>query len=74
MSETDLTPYTKGEIYSKYAFQLHKSNKLKRENESMRQSFNDAINFALDTDEGLEFLRAWREGDTSEWPEFDEVE
>lgn len=33
----------------------------------------DAINFALDTSQGLEcedFLRAWREGDLAEWPDF----
>lgn len=33
----------------------------------------DAINFALDTSQGLEcedFLRAWREGDLEEWPDF----
>ena len=45
--------------------------------ETVRQAFNLAINFALDrdTDEGLEFLRSWREGDwqsiRDEWPEFD---
>lgn len=33
----------------------------------------DAINFALDTSNGLEaddFLRAWREGDLAEYPDF----
>lgn len=42
--------------------------------DSVRDAFNKALDFALDTDcaEPLEFLRAWREGDTSEWPEFQE--
>ncbi|MEQ8511533.1 MAG: hypothetical protein RLN67_13835 [Algiphilus sp.] len=45
--------------------------------ETVREAFNIAINFALDrdTDEGIEFLRSWREGDwqtlRDEWPEFD---
>lgn len=34
----------------------------------------EAINFALDSVDGpwekMEFLRAWREGDLEEWPEF----
>lgn len=32
-----------------------------------------AINYALDVEgsgEAVEFLRAWREGDLEEWPEF----
>jgi hypothetical protein len=33
--------------------------------------FNAAINFAIDqASEAANFLRCWREGDTSEWPEF----
>ncbi|UZZ64553.1 hypothetical protein [Curvibacter phage PCA1] len=36
-----------------------------------RAEFNRAINFAIDQrSSGHDFLRAWREGDTSEWPEF----
>lgn len=40
--------------------------------EAVRHAFNEALDFALDKcpDCQLEFLRAWREGDTSEWPEF----
>jgi hypothetical protein len=39
------------------------------------EDFNKALNFALDyTDEGIEFLRAWREGSWAlldrEWPEW----
>jgi hypothetical protein len=34
--------------------------------------FNAAIDFAIEQrTEAAVFLRAWREGDTSEWPEFD---
>jgi hypothetical protein len=34
--------------------------------------FNAAIDFAINQGtEAGEFLRAWREGDTSEWPEFE---
>lgn len=37
----------------------------------MQAEFNRAINFAIGQGIGAEdFLRAWREGDTSEWPEF----
>lgn len=36
-----------------------------------------AINFALETDDGLEFLRAWREGEFEairrDWPEAPEA-
>ena len=33
--------------------------------------FNAAIDFAIEQGaEGAEFLRCWREGDTSDWPEF----
>lgn len=40
-----------------------------------RAEFNRAINFALDQGSGAyDFLRAWREGDTSEWPEFKAAE
>lgn len=38
---------------------------------AQRRQFNAAIDFAVE--QGIEadsFLRAWREGDTSEWPEF----
>lgn len=44
------------------------------DHQQMRQSFMDAINFSIETDEGLAFLRCWREGDFDaierEWPEF----
>lgn len=29
-----------------------------------------AIEFALEAEEGLEFLRRWMVGDVSEWPEY----
>ncbi len=44
--------------------------------EQMENDFNAAINYALDpsTNEGLLFLRCWREGDWTsieeEWPRF----
>lgn len=42
--------------------------------ELMRREFNDAIDFTLDvaSGEGLEFLRAWREGNVidDDWPEW----
>lgn len=42
--------------------------------ESMRASFNNAIDFALNDPEGLEFLRLWQVGDfeaiAEEWPAF----
>lgn len=39
------------------------------------QRFNAAIDFAINqgTDAGV-FLEDWREGDTSEWPEFVDIE
>ncbi len=46
--------------------------------EHIRRAFNSALDFALDDcepDEGLTFLRLWREGDwqaiARDWPEFD---
>jgi len=42
--------------------------------EELRASFNNAISFAIDDPEGLEFLRAWMHGDfdviAEEWPTF----
>lgn len=42
--------------------------------EEARDAYNAALNFALDEIDDLyekaAFLNAWREGDTSEWPEF----
>lgn len=42
--------------------------------ENMRQTFTDAIEFAIRDDEPREFLTAWNEGDwktlKNEWPEF----
>jgi hypothetical protein len=42
--------------------------------ESVRASFNNAIDFALNDPEGLEFLRLWQVGDfeaiAEEWPAF----
>lgn len=41
----------------------------------LKAEFNRAINFAITLGFGAdEFLRAWREGDTSEWPEFQAAE
>lgn len=39
---------------------------------SQALEFNKAINFAIEqgVGAGIDFLVAWREGDTSEWPEF----
>jgi hypothetical protein len=40
----------------------------------MQKDFNEAIDFAIATDEPQAFLKAWREGDwpllKKEWPEF----
>lgn len=38
----------------------------------MQKQFNMAVNFAISQGigSGVDFLTAWREGDTSEWPEF----
>jgi len=42
--------------------------------ETMRRQFMAAINFATDDNgDGLLFLRDWREGDTSQWPDFKET-
>ncbi|WP_137917161.1 hypothetical protein [Hydrogenophaga sp. 2FB] len=41
------------------------------ENHDPREEFNRAIDFAIEQGvEAATFLRSWREGDTSEWPEF----
>jgi hypothetical protein len=41
---------------------------------ALQATFNAAIDFTLDHEHGgMTFLRAWREGDTSEWPEFTEA-
>lgn len=41
---------------------------------TQNEIFNAAINFAIGQgSEASEFLRAWREGDTSEWPDFEFV-
>lgn len=48
-----------------------RSNELKKEKDEMRDEFNRVIDFAIE--QGIEasiFLRSWREGDTTEWPEF----
>ncbi|MFA6267653.1 MAG: hypothetical protein WC670_18295 [Pseudolabrys sp.] len=43
--------------------------------DAMQDAFNAAINFAIDeaepmVDGGMEFLRDWRMGDTTNWSEF----
>jgi hypothetical protein len=44
---------------------LHEMNRL------MHLEFNNAIDFAIQEGcGGAVFLRCWREGDTSDWPEF----
>jgi hypothetical protein len=44
---------------------LHEMNRL------MHLEFNNAIDFAIQEGSGgAVFLRCWREGDTSDWPEF----
>jgi hypothetical protein len=41
---------------------------------TQNEIFNAAINFAIGQgSEASKFLRAWREGDTSEWPDFEFV-
>jgi FAD/FMN-containing dehydrogenase len=38
----------------------------------LRSEFNAVINFAIDQGiDAAEFLRAWREGNAEQWPEFD---
>jgi hypothetical protein len=40
-------------------------------NRLMHLEFNNAIDFAIEEGcGGAVFLRCWREGDTSDWPEF----
>jgi hypothetical protein len=40
-------------------------------NRRMHLEFNNAIDFAIEEGcGGAVFLRCWREGDTSDWPEF----
>ena len=45
--------------------------RLHEANQVMQKTFNAAIDFAIEQGlEASEFLSAWREGDTTEWPEF----
>jgi len=61
-------------VFTQAVQQLHarrERDRLRRENEALREAFNEAINFALETDEGLSFLREWMYGgDLKDWPEF----
>lgn len=46
--------------------------RLRDTNQAMQKAFNKAIDFAIEEGSGAAvFLRCWREGDTSEWPEFE---
>lgn len=50
---------------------MHQTAQPLANNEHARREFNRAIEFAISEGIGAaDFLRAWREGDTSEWPEF----
>ena len=79
--ERELTFQAKLELFRKNSVEMslnememeREINQLRNELDVANEQFNAAINFAID--QGIEaavFLKAWREGDTAEWLEFDD--